>query len=96
MLKALIAGLENTYQNQGVGGMASAIMVLEIMHTHYWDKEGSGSNKSEGSKPSSLVCTSLFLFLFVYKMYLIHSFNAMNLSDNLHEGYSVFNILGGD
>jgi hypothetical protein len=29
-------------------------------------------------------------------MYLIHSFNAMNLSDNLHEGYSVFNILGGD
>ena len=55
MTKALIGGLEQTYQNQGVGGMASAFMVLEIMHTHYWEKEISGSTKSENSKPSSLV-----------------------------------------
>ena len=55
MLKTLTGGLELTYQNQGVGGMASAFMVLEIMHTHYWEKEVSGSTKSENSKPSSLV-----------------------------------------
>ena len=52
VVKALIAGLEHTYQNQGIGGMASAIMVLEIIHTHYWEKEAHGSNKSDTSNPS--------------------------------------------
>jgi hypothetical protein len=51
MVKALIIGLEQTYQNQGVGGMASVVNVLEIMHTHYWEKD-SGSNKSDTSNPS--------------------------------------------
>lgn len=51
MVKALILGLENTYQNHGIGGMASAFMVLEIIHTHYWEKDG-GSNKSDTSNPS--------------------------------------------
>ena len=53
MIKALIQGLENTYQNHGIGGMASAFMVLEIMHTHYWEKDMSGSStKSDTSIPS--------------------------------------------
>ena len=51
MVKAIITGLENTYQNQGVGGMASAIMVMEIIHTHYWEKDG-GSAKSDTSNAS--------------------------------------------
>lgn len=50
LIKALINGLENTYQSQGAGGMASALMVLEIIHTHYWEKEG--SSKSETSNQS--------------------------------------------
>ena len=50
MAKALVAGLEHTYQSQGAGGMASALMVLEIIHTHYWEKEGSG--KSDASNQS--------------------------------------------
>lgn len=49
-LKAMVHGLEYTYQNHGLGGMASAFMVLEILHTHYWIKEvGNNSNKSEAS-----------------------------------------------
>ena len=50
MLKALICGLEVTYQNQGTGGMASAMMILEIAHTHYWEREG--SSKSDTSNQS--------------------------------------------
>ena len=60
MMKAIIAGLEHTYQNQGVGGSSSAFMVLEIMHTHYWIKEG--SNKSDSSN-ASLVRHQMFNFL---------------------------------
>ena len=51
MVKALIQGLELTYQNQGMGGMSSAFMVLEIIHTHYWEKD-IGSSRSDTSNPS--------------------------------------------
>ncbi|GAB1600655.1 MAP kinase-activating death domain protein-like isoform X7 [Argonauta hians] len=50
VLKAMVHGLEYTYTKYGLGGMASAFMVLEILHTHYWLKEvGNNSNKSEAS-----------------------------------------------
>ncbi|XP_021369145.1 MAP kinase-activating death domain protein-like isoform X4 [Mizuhopecten yessoensis] len=53
LMKAIVHGLEHTYQNHGIGGMASAFMVLEIAHTHYWAKEiiqGTGSsNRSDTS-----------------------------------------------
>ncbi|XP_060069151.1 MAP kinase-activating death domain protein-like isoform X2 [Ylistrum balloti] len=53
LMKAIVHGLEHTYQNHGLGGMASAYMVLEIAHTHYWAKEiipGTGSsNRSDTS-----------------------------------------------
>ena len=39
LLIALIHGLEYTYMNNGLGGMQSALVVLEIAHTHYWAKE---------------------------------------------------------
>jgi len=52
MCKGLIYGLEHTYQNQGIGGMASAFMVLEILHTHYWERESMGSSRSDTSNPS--------------------------------------------
>lgn len=42
MLKVLLAvcsGLEVSYSNYGLGGMASAFQVLEIAHTHYWTKD---------------------------------------------------------
>ncbi|XP_060556939.1 MAP kinase-activating death domain protein-like isoform X7 [Ruditapes philippinarum] len=49
LLKAFVHGLETTFQNYGIGGMASAFMVLEIAHTHHWAREHTGSNKSDTS-----------------------------------------------
>ena len=66
VVKALIAGLEHTYQNQGIGGMASAAMVLEIIHTHYWEKDAHGSNRSDTSNPS-LVRYYLYINLYYLK-----------------------------
>jgi len=57
LLKAFCHGLEATFQNYGIGGMASAFMVLEIAHTHYWAREHTGSNKSDTSiTPEVVVC----------------------------------------
>lgn len=42
MLKCLLAvahGLEVTYNNFGLGGMASVFQLMEIAHTHYWSKD---------------------------------------------------------
>ncbi|CAG9838073.1 unnamed protein product [Diabrotica balteata] len=42
MLKVLLAivhGLEVTFGNFGLGGMASAFQLCEIAHTHYWSKD---------------------------------------------------------
>ncbi|XP_043192197.1 MAP kinase-activating death domain protein-like isoform X2 [Amphibalanus amphitrite] len=39
LLLAVVSGLEHTYSEQGLGGMASAFQVLEIAHTHYWSRD---------------------------------------------------------
>lgn len=39
VLQALVHGLEVTYGNYGLGGMACAFQLCEIAHTHYWTKE---------------------------------------------------------
>lgn len=39
VIQAVVSGLEVTYANYGLGGMASAFQVLEIAHTHYWTKD---------------------------------------------------------
>nr|XP_014294410.1 MAP kinase-activating death domain protein isoform X5 [Halyomorpha halys] len=39
VIQAIVTGLEITYANYGLGGMASAFQVLEIAHTHYWTKD---------------------------------------------------------
>ncbi|XP_054715767.1 LOW QUALITY PROTEIN: MAP kinase-activating death domain protein-like [Uloborus diversus] len=39
LLLAVISGLEHSYSNYGLGGMASAFQVLEIVHTHYWARD---------------------------------------------------------
>ena len=61
MCKAIIAGLEHTIQNHGLGGMASAYMVLEIAHTHYWHRDLS-SSKSD-VRTSVILCLPLCLRL---------------------------------
>lgn len=55
ILRAVIQGLEATFENNGVGGMASTFQLLEIAHTHYWIKDGTirsdYSPMSERSSP---------------------------------------------
>lgn len=46
-------GLEFTYSNYGLGGMASAFQLQEIAHTHYWSKELSDSSVTDN--PSHLL-----------------------------------------
>lgn len=38
-LQAAAHGLEATYANFGLGGMASVFQLMEIAHTHYWSKD---------------------------------------------------------
>ncbi|XP_045489111.1 MAP kinase-activating death domain protein isoform X2 [Pieris rapae] len=42
VLQAVIHGLEFTYSNFGLGGMASVFQLTEMAHTHYWSKEVAG------------------------------------------------------
>lgn len=63
LLNAIIAGLEQTYANNGLGGMASAFQLLEIAHTHYWihGTELLGkSNSLDGNSPMSEKSNSPF------------------------------------
>ncbi|VDI48556.1 Hypothetical predicted protein [Mytilus galloprovincialis] len=54
LIKALIHGLEHTYQNHGLGGMASAFMLLEINHTHFWIKDATGKLPSSSRSDTSV------------------------------------------
>ncbi|XP_038663199.1 MAP kinase-activating death domain protein isoform X9 [Scyliorhinus canicula] len=39
LLKCCVSSLEHSYSNSGLGGMASVFTLLEIAHTHYYNKE---------------------------------------------------------
>ncbi|XP_060543535.1 MAP kinase-activating death domain protein isoform X6 [Pantherophis guttatus] len=39
ILKCTVSSLEHSYANAGLGGMASVFGLLEIAHTHYYNKE---------------------------------------------------------
>lgn len=51
LLKCCVASLEHSYSNAGLGGMASVFTLLEIAHTHYYNKEPDKKKRSptEGS-----------------------------------------------
>lgn len=55
-LQAITAGLEQTYGNFGLGGMASVFSMMEIAHTHFWTKE-----INEGSEMSASMFSSTSL-----------------------------------
>lgn len=38
-LHAIAHGLDTTYANFGLGGMASVFQLMEIAHTHFWSKD---------------------------------------------------------
>lgn len=59
MLKTILAivhGLEQTYQNFGLGGMASAFQLHEIAHTHYWSKEFVDGSTVDITQVILLIC----------------------------------------
>jgi hypothetical protein len=49
LLSTIVQGLEHTYANNGIGGMASAFQLLEIVHTHYHLRDKSNRNAQESS-----------------------------------------------
>ncbi|XP_060532384.1 MAP kinase-activating death domain protein isoform X2 [Cylas formicarius] len=54
VLQAIVHGLEVTYGNYGLGGMASAFQLQEVAHTHYWSKDvGDGAMSSDITQSSS-------------------------------------------
>ncbi|KAG5872380.1 hypothetical protein JTB14_013571 [Gonioctena quinquepunctata] len=55
VMQAIVHGLEVTYSNYGLGGMASAFQLCEIAHTHYWTKDLNeyGQDLTESSSPRS-------------------------------------------
>ncbi|XP_034489531.1 MAP kinase-activating death domain protein [Drosophila innubila] len=52
-VQAIAAGLDVTFSNFGLGGMASVFQLMEVAHTHYWTKE-----INEGSDISSSLLSS--------------------------------------
>jgi hypothetical protein len=53
LLSAIIYGLEQTYANNGLGGMASAFQLLEIAHTHYYVPSDHQNYGSSSKNPTS-------------------------------------------
>jgi len=52
-VQAIAGGLDVTFSNFGLGGMASVFQLMEVAHTHYWSKE-----INEGSDMSSSLLSS--------------------------------------
>ncbi|KAG8235675.1 hypothetical protein J437_LFUL015733 [Ladona fulva] len=52
-LQAIVHGLEVTYTNFGLGGMASVFQVLEIAHTHFWSKDLADQPQGSLETPSA-------------------------------------------
>ncbi|XP_017050769.1 MAP kinase-activating death domain protein isoform X6 [Drosophila ficusphila] len=52
-VQAIAGGLDVTFANFGLGGMASVFQLMEVAHTHYWSKE-----INEGSDMSSSLLSS--------------------------------------
>lgn len=70
-IQAIAHGLEVTYTNFGLGGMASVFQLTEIAHTHYWSKDY--TEASDHTSPSLL--SSQVSFYTVVKRYRYYSAN---------------------
>jgi hypothetical protein len=59
MVSAMIAGLERSYLDQHGGqGMASALPILEIAHTHYWAKEVTQEETAQSQSVTTTAASS--------------------------------------
>ena len=51
LLSMIIHGLEHTFKTNGSGGVASALMVLEVAATHYYVRDSKSNSSSRTSAP---------------------------------------------
>ena len=51
LLSMIIHGLEHTFKTNGSGGVASALMVLEVAATHYYVRDSKSNSSSRTSSP---------------------------------------------
>lgn len=51
LLNLITQGLEHTFKTNGCGGVASALMILEVASTHFYVKDTKSNNSSRGSSP---------------------------------------------
>ncbi|XP_037938149.1 MAP kinase-activating death domain protein isoform X8 [Teleopsis dalmanni] len=58
-LQAVSSGLEVTFSNFGLGGMASVFQMMEIAHTHFWSKEFNEASDMSSSLLSSHVTSPM-------------------------------------
>lgn len=61
-IQAVAHGLDHTFSNFGLGGMASVFQLMEIAHTHYWTKEineSAGVGDLSASIMSSQSCSPM-------------------------------------
>ncbi|XP_043371708.1 MAP kinase-activating death domain protein isoform X15 [Dermochelys coriacea] len=56
LLKCTVSSLEQSYANAGLGGMASVFGLLEIAHTHYYNKEPEKRKRSPTDGAATPVC----------------------------------------
>ncbi|PAA65067.1 hypothetical protein BOX15_Mlig000889g4, partial [Macrostomum lignano] len=49
VLRSMVAGLEQSFASRGKGGLASALVLLEVAHTHYWQREAGGLARNQES-----------------------------------------------
>jgi len=73
-LQAVTHGLAYTYNNFGLGGMASVFQLMEIAHTHYWSKD-----LSESGFDSSLMSQVCFNYFSIHNIYVIQYFKTFSI-----------------
>ena len=97
-MQAVAHGLEVTYTNFGLGGMASVFQLMEIAHTHYWSKDlHEGSEHASTSLLSSQVGGEWRLLLLIRGMESLLFLNTFYsvfwiISINFFEKTQKFNI----
>ncbi|KAA3676326.1 uncharacterized protein DEA37_0014588, partial [Paragonimus westermani] len=54
LLQCMLRGLEATCTNHGIGGLASAVMMLEVCHTHYMEPPATQSPSDIGDRSEQI------------------------------------------
>ena len=89
LLLAVVAGLEQSYSNYGLGGMASAFQVLEIAHTHYWARDLTDEQRLD-TGTNTTASLSQVLTITIFKR-LLHNVLVFHLLHTILNHFISFN-----